>query len=114
MSKKYSENVEQKNAKVLADLVADPATTDQLRVRIITKLLEAREGQEFHRTSFEEKLSFGSCPCCGHLNHWAIPEEDLNLFHWVTYKQDKEVPQSTNSEICPEFGESCKKKKIVM
>lgn len=114
MSKKYIENVEERNAKVLADLVADPATTDQLRVRIITKLLESREGQDFFRTMFEEKHSYGECPCCGHLNFWGIPEEDLNLMGWVTHKQDPDIPQNTNSEICPEFQEACKKRKIVM
>lgn len=113
MSKKV-DPVERANAKALADLVADTQTTDYLRVRIITKLLESREGQDFFKSVFEDGLSFGACPDCGHLNHWAIPEDILNQMGWVTHEKDPQVPQVTNEEICPEFQEACAKKKVVV
>lgn len=106
--------IDQQNAKVLADLVVDQGTTDQLRVKIIQKLLETREGQSFFKTMYEEGLSFGGCPCCGHQNYWGIPEDVLNTMGWVSYEKDPEVPQHTNEEICPKFQESCQKKKITV
>ena len=62
----------------------------------------------------EDNLSFGACPCCGHENHWAIPEDKLNQMGWVSQKQDPEVPAQTNSETCPQFAEASKKKKITV
>lgn len=109
-----TKDLEKDNATTLADLVADPQTTDQLRVRIITELLETREGQDFFKTMMEEGLSFGECPCCGHQNHFAIPEDILNQMGWVTSEKDPEVVVNPNEEICPEFQEACLKKKIVM
>ena len=114
MGQKKIDSVDQANAKILADLVADPGTTDQLRVKIITKLLESREGQDFFRTLFEEGLSFGECPCCGHMTHWAIPEETLNEMGWVSHEKDKRVPTKTTIDNCPTFQEACLKKKITM
>ena len=108
------DSVEKANAKVLADLISDPGTTDQLRVRIITKLLEAREGQDFFRTLFEEGLSFGNCPHCDHATHWAIPEESLNEMGWVSHEKDPRVPIKTTIEECPTFQEACLKKKITV
>ena len=102
------------NAEVLADLLADPQTTENLRVKIIIKLSETREGQDFFKTMYEEKLSYGACPCCNHENHWAIPEDVLNIMGWVTHEKDPEVPVATNAESCPEFQEACKKKKTTI
>lgn len=102
------------NAKVLAELVADPKTTEQLRVRVLNKLLEAREGQSFFQTTFEENLSLGECPHCGHYNHWAVPEEDLGQMGYVSCEEDKRVPQTTDEEICPEFQQACIKKKLTV
>ncbi len=113
MAKKI-DAVDKANAKVLADLITDQGTTDQLRVKILSKLLEAREGQSFFQTMFEEGLSFGECPCCGHMNHWGVPEDDLNIRGWVTHEKDPQVLQNTTEEDCPVYQESCKKKKVVM
>jgi Zn ribbon nucleic-acid-binding protein len=114
MSKKKLGNVDQMNSEVLADLIVDSQTPDHLRVQIIQKLLDRREGQDFFKTMLEDGLSFGECPCCGHQNHWAIPEDELNQMGWVSQEKDKEVPEHTNSEICPDFAEACKKKKITV
>ena len=111
---KQIDAVDKANAKVLADLIVDQGTTDQLRVKILSKLLEAREGQSFFRTMYEEGYSFGECPCCGHMNHWAIPEDELNVYGWVTHEKDPEVKPNTDGESCPTFQEACKKKKVVM
>jgi len=111
---KQIDAVDKANAKVLADLITDLGTTDQLRVKILSKLLEAREGQSFFQTMYEEGLSFGFCPCCGHGNHWGVPEDELNIRGWVTQEKDPEVLANTDSESCPTYQESCKKKKVVM
>lgn len=105
---------EEINAKVLADLVADPVTTDQLRVRIIQKLLEGREGNDFFRTIFEENVSYGCCPNCNFETHWAVPEEILNIFGWVSSQKDKRVKQHTSEKDCPEYAEACNKKRITV
>jgi hypothetical protein len=102
------------NAEVMADLVADPQTTDHLRVKIITKLLESREGQSFFKTLFEEGLSFGECPCCGHETHWAIPEDELNQMGYVSYEKDPLVKEHHDIKTCPEFQEAHFKKKITI
>ena len=101
------------NAQVLADLVADPNTTDALRVKIITEFLQAKEGQDFFKTMFEDALSWGECPTCKHTNHWAVPENDLNQMGFITSEHDPNVPIETNKEICPTWHEACLKKKII-
>lgn len=106
--------IEKINAEVMADLVADHQTTESLRVKIITKLLDSREGQDFFKTIFEESLSFGECPCCSHKNHWAVPEDTLNQMGWVTHVKDPEVLAESNESSCSEFQEACKKKKITV
>ncbi len=100
------------NARVLADLVVDPQTSEPLRIKIITEFLANQEGQGFFKTLFEDKLSMGKCPCCDHENHWAIPEDDLNQMGWVTHEKDPRVPEITNEDVCGEYQEACKKKKI--
>lgn len=107
-------DLEQENASTLADLVADSQTTDHLRVRIITELLDSREGQDFFKTMLEQGLSFGQCPCCGHENHFGIPEDILNQMGWVSSEKDPLVPLLTTEKECKEFQEACKKKKIVI
>lgn len=111
--RKYTfESIENTNMSILAELVADPQTSEHLRVTIINKLLESREGQNFFVTMFEEGLSFGACPCCGHENHWLIPEDSLNEMGWVTFKKDPNVPARPKQEDCSIFAEACHKKKI--
>ena len=110
--RKYTfESVENTNLSILADLVADPQTSEHLRVNIINKLLESREGNTFFTTMLEEGLSYGACPNCGHENHWLIPEDSLNELGWVTFKKDPRVKQHTIAADCPEYGEACAKKK---
>ena len=107
--------VDRSNAEVMADLVADSQTPDQLRVRIIEKLLDQREGQDFFKTMYEEGLSFGECPTCKHQNHWAIPEDVLNQMGWVSYeKDDRVISERVEEKDCNQFAEACKKKKVVV
>jgi hypothetical protein len=107
------ESLDQVNAEVMADLVVDPATTDDLRVKIISKILESREGQDFFKTMFEEQLSYGACPSCNHKNHWAIPEDVLNQMGYVTHVEDTRVPANTDKKSCDRFQEACRKKKVL-
>jgi hypothetical protein len=109
------ESLDKNNAEIIADLIADPQTTDQLRVKMILELLESREGQNFFKTMMEEGLSYGACPCCGHENHWGVPEDILNQMGWVSYKIDPEVPKKPPTiDECPQFQEACQKKKVVI
>lgn len=111
--RKYTfESVEDTNLSILAELVADPTTTEHLRVTIINKLLERREGHDFFRTMFEEGLSFGECPCCQYRTHWLIPEDILNNYDWVSFKKDKRVKQHPTAEDCPTYAEACTKKRV--
>lgn len=113
MAAKYKLNMmEAANAKVLAELLTAPDTPESKRVDIINKLLEAKEQDSFFKLMFEEELSFGSCPCCGHENHWAIPEDDLNQMGWSTPDTDPECDKYPDRETCPEFQEAHYKKKI--
>jgi|SRR5271166_3756674 len=115
MDKKTQANtLDAANAQVMADLVTDESTTDTTRVRILGKLLEGREGQNFFQTIFEELLGFGPCPGCGHENHWAVPEDELNQMGYVTADHDPRVKRNTTRADCPEFEEACGKKKVLM
>lgn len=107
-----TESLSEHNIGILAELVADPATTDHLKVTIINKLLEAQESQSFFETMYVEGLSFGACPECGHENHWGIPEDNLNELDWITYQKDSRVAEIPTAEECPEFQQACAKKKI--
>lgn len=112
MANKNIEIFDKKNAEVMAELIVDPSTTDILKVNIITKILESREGINFFQTMFEEALSFGACPCCGHENHWAIPEDQLNQMGWVSSQKDKEVSENVDEVTCPQWQQACAKKRI--
>jgi hypothetical protein len=112
MANKNTEIFDKQNAEVMAELIVDPSTTDILKVNIIQKILESREGINFFQTMFEEILSFGACPCCGHENHWAIPEDQLNQMGWVTSQIDKKVSENTDEENCPQWQQACAKKRI--
>jgi hypothetical protein len=116
MARKASDipSVNAENAKVLAELVIDPATPEALRIKILNKLLEASEGSSFFRTMFEEKLSYAACPDCGHENHWLIPEDELNKMGYVSHEKDQRVPLSTTSESCQVWEEACAKKKVTI
>lgn len=116
MSKKppVKSTLEEENAITLTDLIVDPTSPDSLKVQIINKLMEGMEDSSFFKTIFKEGLSLGECPGCGHLNHWAVPEGDLNLMGHVSYKEDHRVPKDTDQEVCPKWQEACKKKKVTI
>lgn len=100
------------NAAVLAEIVVEPFTPDPLRIQILNKLLEGMESDNFFDTIFAENLDLGECPNCGHLNHWLIPEDDLNKRGYVSHEQDARVPKTTKKDDCPQWQQACKKKKI--
>ena len=116
MGKKKASNtsLDEANAIALTDLIVDPTSPDSLKVQIINKLMEGMEDYSFFKTIFNEDLSLGECPSCGHLNHWVIPEDDLNVMGFVSAKEDHRVPKNTTKEDCFQWQEACKKKKITI
>lgn len=113
MAKKI-DDLSDKNAAALVELLLDQDTPDNTQFNIISHLVNSRKGQGFHKTIFEEMLSFGKCPKCNHENHWIIPEDDLNKMGWVTSQEDPKVPVETNIENCTHFQQACKKKKVMV
>ncbi len=109
---KSGELLDTQNVKVIAQMIADAQTTEHLRVLLINKLLESKGDDNFFPTMFEEKMSFGACPDCGHENHWLIPESDLNKLGWLTSEEDDKVPIQTNADLCSQWAEACIKKKV--
>jgi hypothetical protein len=109
---KNIEDQDSRHAQIMAELIHDPNTTDHLRVSIINELLKTRDNPDFFPTIFEEFMSHGACPCCGHENHWLIPESSLNKLGYVTSEEDPEVPADTDAENCPTWEEACAKKKV--
>lgn len=110
-SKKF-DSLEKENAETLATLIVDPATSDNLRVQILNKLLDSTAADNFFETMLKEDLSYGECPYCGHKNHWLVPEEDMNRFGFVSYEEDPRVKRTTTAEDCPKWQEACSKKKV--
>ncbi len=102
------------NAAVLVEIITGPNISESLQIQAMQKLVGDKEHQDFFLTMFDEKLSFGECTKCGHENHFLIPEDSLNQMGWVSNDEDERVPRYTNSKICVEFEESCKKKKILI
>jgi hypothetical protein len=107
-----SEDFNEANAKALAEMLADPSTPENIKLNIINELLADKKDETFFETIFEEALSQGLCPFCQHKNHWVIPEDDLNTMGHVTSEKDKRVKIHTTKDDCPEFQESCGKKKL--
>lgn len=115
MAKTTSKNfdsLEKENAEVLAELIVAPETSDNLRVQILNKLLDSTSADNFFETMAKEDLSYGACPNCGHLNHWLVPEEDLNRFGIVSHQLDPRVKRTTTAQDCKRFQEACGKKKV--
>lgn len=102
------------NFDVMVKMLADPDTPPDLQVNIMSGILEAREDNSFFTAMFRDLVSFGACPHCGHENHWLIPERDLNQTGYVSAERDQRVKRSTTGADCPEFGEACVKKKILV
>ncbi len=103
---------EAKNAIALAELIVDPQTTPALQVKVINKLLEGSKHSNFFQSMVESDMTMGECPCCGHLNHWLVPEEKLNDMGYVTADKDPRVKRETTEADCIEYQEACMKKKI--
>ena len=106
------ETLEQANARTLAELAVDSQTSEDLRVKIIQKLLDNTQHGNFNATVYAEGLSAGHCPKCNHFQHWLVPEANLNEMGWVTSDKDKKVVRQTKSKDCARYAEACKKKKI--
>ncbi len=105
--------LEEANAAVLVEIITGANISENLRIQAMDKLLGDREGGEtFFRTLFDEKLSYGSCPHCDHLNHWLVTEDEENMMGWVSHKEDERVPETTDAESCSLFEQACKKKRI--
>lgn len=102
----------EENARTIAELISDPDTLPSLRVKLIQKLLETTRSDNFFKTIFDHKMSFGKCPNCDHESHWLVPEVELNKMGWATHEKDKRVPQFTDSKICALWEQACRKKKI--
>ena len=109
----YLDSFDEQNAQALIALLSDPTTDARIRMQIIGEILEASKADTFFESMFAEGMSLGDCPCCGHQNHWLIPEEELNVMGWVTAEKDDRVPVHTNDKSCSEFAEACVKKKTV-
>lgn len=110
-NKNLSGSLDSENAKTIVDLIADPDTPESLRIKLIRKILETRHSDNFFKTMYEQKLSYGKCPNCRHENHWLIPEAELNRLGWVSSEQDSKVPKFANAEICPKWEQACSKRK---
>lgn len=106
-------SLEEQNARILAELVVDPQTTESLRIKILNKLLEKKFEQNFFDLIMNEMLDYGACPHCGYETHWLLPEGELNQRGWVSYQKDDRIQRYSNAKICPEFHEACLKKKVV-
>jgi hypothetical protein len=102
---------DEENARALAEMLADQMTTEPVRLQIINSLLEAGKDDTFFETMFKEGMSHASCPFCAHDTYFLIPEDDLNIMGWVSSEKDTRVVANPTILDCPEFQESCKKKK---
>ena len=100
------------NAEVLVELITAPNISESLRISAMEKLTAARTDNTFFRTLMEEKLSYGECPKCKHVNHWLLTEDDANQMGWVSHKEDERVPEHTDAKSCPTFEQACKKKRV--
>lgn len=106
------DTLDQENINILIELIVDPNTTEALRVKILNKLLDSTEAENFFDTIVKEMLAYGPCPCCGHKNYWLVPEEELNRRGVVTHKLDDRVKRTTTAADCARFQQACGKKKI--
>jgi len=113
MAKKI-DDLNDKNAAALVELLLDQDTPDNTQFNIISHLVNSRKGQGFHKTIFEEMLSFGQCSKCKHENHWLVPEDDLNKMGWVSHTKDPKVVEHTDENSCTDFQQACKKKKVMV
>jgi hypothetical protein len=106
------DDFDEQNAAALAEMLADPQTSEAVRLQIINEILESERGASFFDLMVQESMTLGNCPNCKHRNHWLVPEEELNIRGWITHEEDSRCHQHTNEEICPEFSEACMKKRV--
>jgi hypothetical protein len=109
---KGRQSLEEKNARILVDLILDPETPTDLVVKMIARLLAARRDDGFVVAMLREMVSHGGCPECGHENHWLVPEDELNKVGIVTADLDSRVKTNTTEADCPRWQEACSKKKV--
>jgi len=116
MAKKSSkiQILEDHNLGILAELVADPSTSEWLKIQIIQKINEARGGVSFFNTLITENLSYGECPHCSFKTHWLATEDVMNEMGIVSYKEDPRVLPTTDSSTCKDYAEACAKKKVTI
>ena len=112
MTKKHLAGLDEENAVILAHIIVDDDTPDPQKVEAINKLLESKRDDSFFATMFEQLLSYGPCPDCGHKNHWGIPEDNLNHMGWVSAQEDARVKAHTTIEDCEQFQQACAKRKV--
>ena len=110
--KKYSEDFDEANAQILVEMLQDPMTSEPVRLQIINEILETTKDTSFFETIFKEDMSKSRCQNCQHENHWLIPEDDLNIFGYVTADKDVRVPRHTTEAECSTYAEACAKKKV--
>jgi hypothetical protein len=108
------DDFDEANAGVLAEMLADPHTSEPVRLQIINDILDASKDDSFFETMLQEEMSLSGCPHCNHQNHWLIPEDDLNQMSWVSHEKDGRVKRNTTAEDCEEFAEACAKKKTTV
>lgn len=107
----HSDDFDEVNAQVLIDLLADPVTSESVRLMVINEILENTKDTSFFEVMLRENMSLSDCPFCSHSNHWLIPEDDLNVMSYISSESDVRVPRHTTSETCETYAESCSKKK---
>lgn len=108
----YKDDFDESNAKVLIELLADPVTSEPVRMQIINDILEQTKDNSFFETMFKELMVFTECPNCSHENHWLIPEDELNVMGYVTSENDIRVLKETDVNVCNKYAEACVKKKV--
>lgn len=108
------DDFDEANAQVLIEMLMDPNTTEAVRLKIVTEILDQSKDTSFWELMFQENMTLAKCPKCNHENHWLIPEEELSIMGWVTTEKDSRVPRHTNSEVCLTYEEACSKKKTTV
>jgi len=106
------DDFDEANASALSEMIVDPVTSEPVKLQIINMILEAAKNLTFFETMLKEEMTKAKCPHCKHVNHWLIPEDELNQMGWVTHEKDKRVSRHTTVETCEEYAEACSKKKV--
>ena len=100
------------NAAAMAEILADPVTSEAVRLQIINEILADSKSESFFETMFQEEMSLSKCAFCNHENHWLVPEDEKNIMGRVTYEKDKRVPKQPTKDECTDFQEACQKKMV--